>query len=241
MATANTATFHPFPRLSSELRTRIWELTFQPRIVEVRVVKLPPPPVTVQMFGPGSEKVVYHEEPLVRHLRSSTVAPAQLHTCREAREHLTTHHDDRYRYEKGFSDIFTKTFEETSQEKRYVWLNFTIDMVSIGDTELREFEAVAHQIRRLRLQRSLWEETFARFESRALCQSFKNLTEVHLICMNGINLAYQLTEEVNFPCPPENVYVVDLEEMGGTTMRSLDLDAMVDKEDLEKYGPREED
>jgi hypothetical protein len=54
-----TATFHPFPRLPFELRAYIWELTVEPRIVEVRVV-------VKKIEG----------RPPVRYLRSPTPAPA---------------------------------------------------------------------------------------------------------------------------------------------------------------------
>jgi hypothetical protein len=31
------ATFHPFPRLPAELRIQIWEMTVEPRVVDVRL------------------------------------------------------------------------------------------------------------------------------------------------------------------------------------------------------------
>ncbi|KAI1501420.1 hypothetical protein F5X99DRAFT_198857 [Biscogniauxia marginata] len=59
------STFHPFPRLPTELRACIWALAVEPRVVEVRVV--PDNPLEVQR------------------LVSPTPVPAILRTCQEAR------------------------------------------------------------------------------------------------------------------------------------------------------------
>ncbi|KZL82820.1 hypothetical protein CI238_11923 [Colletotrichum incanum] len=249
MTTATTATFHPFPNLPAELRARIWTLTVEPRIVEVRVVYHQPNPINVKGSEPGAQTVDWtvKRPPPIRHLRSSTPAPAQLQTCREARQHLTTYPDTEYRYEKAFSEITTTPYdgfdpvpEGDPQRERYVWLNFDNDMVSIGDTDLNNFRAVADQIRRLRLERALSNEYFSRTESLLISNLFRNVSEVYLICLEGIRSGYLVTEDIYFPCGPENVYFVDPEEMGGTIMNSVDLDAMVIRECEELYGPGEE-
>ncbi|KAK1974287.1 hypothetical protein LZ30DRAFT_560820, partial [Colletotrichum cereale] len=214
MDTATTATFHLFLHLPDNLRARIWELTVKPRIVEVRV-----------LYNLPGQTLKW---PPTRHLRSPTPAPAQLQTCREARKRLTTSPDSTYRFDKAFSKP-----SSLLQSERYVWYNFDIDMLSIGQTDLHEFESVALDIGRLRLQRVIGDEYFSRKESLAINRLFRNLTEVHLICSEGIRVAYLMTEDTNFPCGPENVYFVDLEEAGGTIMNSIDLDAMVRREDEE--------
>ncbi|KAH7311955.1 hypothetical protein BKA65DRAFT_158080 [Rhexocercosporidium sp. MPI-PUGE-AT-0058] len=224
MTTAPTATFQ---HLSFELRARIWELTVEPRIVEVHVV--------------------YHHPnkqlPPMRHLRSSTSAPAQLQTCREAREHLTRHPNVRYWYEKAFSEITTTPYEgfdpvpeDDPQRERYVWLNFDNDMVSIGDTDLSDFRAVAYQVRRLRLERALSCEYFCHTESLLIGNLFRNLVEIHLVCLEGIRSGYMAAEDLNCPCGPENVYFVDPEEVGGMMLNSVDLDALVVREYEEKLN-----
>jgi hypothetical protein len=68
-------TFHPFPYLPFELRARIWELTVEPRTVEVR---------TESSRG-------------IQVLSSSTPVPAILHTCQQARNQRL--------YEKAFSGL----------------------------------------------------------------------------------------------------------------------------------------
>lgn len=247
MTTAATATFHPFPRLSPELRNHIWELTVEPRIVEVRVVWHRPTPLKVKVSEPGASTEKWMDKPLppMRHLRSPTPAPAQLQTCREAREHLTKHPDDRIRYEKAFSEITTTPYggfvpvpEDDPERDRYVWFNFDNDMVSIGKTDMSDFRAVAYQVRRLRLERVLSDEYFARNESELIGRYFRYLTEIRLICLDGIRAAYTITEDTYFPCGPENVYFVDQKE-GGMMLNSFDVDAMVLREG-EEYEKRNE-
>ncbi|KAF2003792.1 hypothetical protein P154DRAFT_590260 [Amniculicola lignicola CBS 123094] len=82
MGSYRTATFHPFPRLPFELRAQIWEMTVEPRVVDVRVAY-------------SNEIMEYG-----RRLVSSTSTPAILHVCREARDHGL--------YEKGFSEIASR-------------------------------------------------------------------------------------------------------------------------------------
>lgn len=219
------ATFHPFPRLPAKLRIRIWELTVEPRIVEVRVLNDPP------LGWP----------PIRRILRSSTPAPAQLQTCREARDHLTKCPDSAYRFENAFSELTATSHNQPvsegdpqeKEEERYVWFNFDKDMLSVGKTDLHQFLAVADRIHRLRLQRELWDEYFARCESDLITRRwrgrrFRNLTEIHLMDPWGIRSGYLMAEEIDFPCGPENVYFGDPES--GEIMNSIDLDAMVARE-----------
>ncbi|KAK1593581.1 uncharacterized protein LY79DRAFT_669124 [Colletotrichum navitas] len=247
---ATTATFHPFPDLPAELRTRIWELTVEPRVVDVRVVWHQPNPTNVEGSEPGLRTTDWtvKRPPPLRHLRSSTPTPAQLRTCREAREHLTTCPDTKYRYDKAFSDITTTPYdgfdpvpEGDPERERYVWFNFDRDMLSVGDTDLSDFRAVARHIRRLRLRRALSDEYFSRTESLLIGRLFKNVAELHFICLDGIRSGYSVTEDMDLPCGPESVYFIDLEEIGGTMMNSVDLDTMYIKECEELYGSEEED
>lgn len=252
MATTPTATFHPFPNLPTELRARIWELTVESRIVEVRVVYRQPDPANITRIEPSLRVADWRAKlpPPMRHLRSSTPPPAQLQTCHEARRHLTTHSDTSTegRYEKAFSEIATRPYDGFDavpdgdpERERYVWFNFDKDTMSIGDTDMHDFWAVARQVRRLRLERALSNEYFSRTESLLFARLFRNVSEVHLVCLEGIRSGYLVTEDTEFPCGPENVYFVDPEAMGGTIMNSVDLDAMVLRECEELYGPVDDD
>jgi hypothetical protein len=71
------ATFHPFPRLPYELRAQIWEMTVEPRVVNVEC-----------RWGEATRQIC---------LTSSTPVPAVLEACREARNHGL--------YQKAFSEI----------------------------------------------------------------------------------------------------------------------------------------
>lgn len=95
------AAFYLFPRLPFELRARIWELTVEPRTVEVRVKK---------EHGSWGR---------ILRVISSTPVPAVLQACHEAR--------NQWLYQKAFNF-------SSGVEQRYVWVNFKIDMISIGDT-----------------------------------------------------------------------------------------------------------
>lgn len=217
MTTTTTSTFHPFPRLPFELRVRIWELTVEPRVVELRVA-LP-----------------------MHRIRSSTPVPAQLQTCREAREHFTTHHDAGLLYEKSFSEIAARPRDECTPDpgrERHVWFNFEIDILSIGETDMSDVRPIAHQILRLRLERPLFDEFFCRFESQLLSR-FGRLVEVQFVCLNGVRSGYQMAEYLVQWLAPEKVYFADPDDVDGTMINSVDLDGMINREYEEKYGPME--
>jgi hypothetical protein len=73
------ATFHPFPRLAYELRALIWEMTVEPRTVDVQI---------------RYQNRVCEQGPF---LTSHTPVPAVLQVCREARSYGL--------YQKTFSEI----------------------------------------------------------------------------------------------------------------------------------------
>ncbi|KAK4137750.1 hypothetical protein BT67DRAFT_483705 [Trichocladium antarcticum] len=233
-----TATFHPFPRLPVELRARIWELTVEPRIVEVRVVYHDPSPARVTDPDAWTPAWQAKRLPPMRHLRSRTPAPPPLQTCREAREHLGRHPYGGY--QKALSEIAATPSDgfdavpadgPRGERARYVWLNFEVDVVSVGEeTALRDLGAVAHRVRRLRLRRCLASEAFSRTESGLIGDLFVNLAEIFLVCQTGMRSGYKVVDDIYFPCGPENVYFVDPPEMGGRVMSSVDLDAMMDRE-----------
>ncbi|KAF2027755.1 hypothetical protein EK21DRAFT_71285 [Setomelanomma holmii] len=116
------STFYPFPRLPLVLRLAIWEMTVEPREVEVRIVQpMPEDP----------------REPYV-HMVSSTI-PAALHTCREARNHGL------------YRRISLDVDEQHGTDRRYVWLNLNIDLIDIGKSHLVYFLPIASSIQGLRL------------------------------------------------------------------------------------------
>ncbi|GFF93572.1 hypothetical protein IFM53868_07234 [Aspergillus udagawae] len=187
------AAFHLFPRLPFELRARIWQLTVEPRTVEVRVKK-----------DDGLRGKILH-------VTSSTPVPAVLQVCHEARN----------------QGLYQQAFKFPSGvEPRYVWVNFEIDMISIGDTYFDTIEPAEQQlIRRLTIQR---ENTDSFFRSESLeLQMYSNLKEMHVICEDGLLAWQDAWEYVYWPCPKENLRFIDKET--GQIAVGEDLDRMADE------------
>ncbi|GIJ85162.1 hypothetical protein Asppvi_004018 [Aspergillus pseudoviridinutans] len=182
------AAFYLFPRLPFELRARIWELTVEPRTVEVRGKR---------EHGLSWRKLL--------HVTSSTPVPAVLQACHEARNLRL--------YQQAF--IFP-----SAVERRYVWVNFDIDMISIGDTDFDTMDPAEQLlIRRLTIQRK---NEFFLFESYHL---FSNLAEMHIICEDGLMAWQEAWEAVPWPCPKKNLRFIDKET--GQIAVGEDLDSMV--------------
>ncbi|CAN9367730.1 unnamed protein product [Alternaria alternata] len=155
------ATFHPFPRLPAELRAQIWQMTVEPRIVEVCFK-------TKRELGRRPFSV----------LTSSTYVPAPLQTCQEARNARL--------YQRYFSDLAIRYGYLEDAERRYIWLNLDIDMVSIGNTDLGAFRPSAHLIKRLRFTRDNTDEDWCRGLECDELQHFTNVSEIHVVlCENG--------------------------------------------------------
>lgn len=205
------ATFHPFPRLPTELRLQIWEMTVEPRIVDVRVDHEAYPYAV-----PSAPK---------RWLASTTPVPAVLHTCSEARNHGL--------YKRVFSELNANCDEES----RYVWANLDFDMIDIGETPVECYEAVAGRIQRLKMRRANSDESFYHFESKDL-HMFTNLKLVHVVCADGLRSWWNAGEEHGWPCGAENLYFIDPDD--GTMMSSAELDELCEKEQQEAWAREDE-
>jgi hypothetical protein len=188
------AAFHLFPHLPFELRARIWELTVEPRTVDVR------------------EKREYGSWGKLLHVISSTPVPAVLQACHEARN----------------QGLYQQAFNISSVvERRYVWVNFEIDMISIGaHTWFDTFEPAERLLfRRLTFEREN-DESFFHFQSHKL-REFSNLEEIHVICVDGLMAWQDAWECCPWPCPKENLRFIDKET--GQIAVGEDLDRMVDE------------
>ncbi|WQF78796.1 Putative 2EXR domain-containing protein [Colletotrichum destructivum] len=95
MTTTTTAIFHQFTRPSPGLRAPLWELTVEPRIVDVRVVYHRPDPLKFKRSDLGALTDRWMDKRLlpIRHLRLSTPALVQLQACHEACDNLRRHPD----------------------------------------------------------------------------------------------------------------------------------------------------
>ncbi|PKX93384.1 2EXR domain-containing protein [Aspergillus novofumigatus IBT 16806] len=187
------AAFRLFPHLPFELRAQIWQLTVEPRTVEVRVKKVD-----------GLRGKILH-------VTSSTPVPTVLQVCHEARN----------------QGLYQQAFKFPSGVKpQYVWVNFEIDMISIGDTYFDTIESAEQQlIRRLTIQRENT-DSFFYSESREL-QMYSNLEEMHVICEDGLLAWQDAWEYVYWPCPKENLRFIDKET--GQIAVGEDLDRMSDE------------
>lgn len=86
------------------------------------------------------------------------------------------------------------------------------------------FKPVVPLIKRLELDRgSSWGFNS---EARDLCR-FVNLEEIHLVCLNGLETWYGLTEDHDWPCGSENVYCYDAD---GLAIGAVELDEIVEME-----------
>lgn len=218
--------FPQFPRLPREVRLRIWEMTVEPRIVEVRV-EYSKKDYDYDMVTKRFNKVS-PEEGDVFPLFSSTPVPAPLQACREARNHLGGNY-----YQKAFQDLPIARhageeleLDEKDPEQRtepgpnlddkeprhYVWVNFDLDMLSIGPSLFRHFSSYAPKIKALRFQRDLDEDVVDISDLRRI-SSFVNVKELHIVCAYGQDVydwaGVETELEMKFPIPRWDVLVID--------------------------------
>ncbi|KAB2106612.1 hypothetical protein AG0111_0g4801 [Alternaria gaisen] len=96
----------------------------------------------------------------------------------------------------------------SSIERRYVWLNFDIDMVDIGTSSLSDFKPIASNIKRLKFERENSNEFWFNTEKRELVD-FKNVEEAHVVCADGFEQWAFSMCYVSWPCADEKVLFFD--------------------------------
>ncbi|KAF2119738.1 hypothetical protein BDV96DRAFT_352009 [Lophiotrema nucula] len=191
--------FHLFPRLPFELRARIWELTVEPRTVDVRI------------------KHREYKPPL---LVSSTPVPGPLQACQEARNLQL--------YQQAFSEI-----PRSGTERRYIWVNMDIDLISIGKTSFKSYKTVAPMIHRLKFEGENSNDLYYHFSMKEL-RAFVNVKEIHVVCADGMSAWYGALEDHHWPCGEENVFMIDPTD--GRMMRGMDMDEMFHQEFKENWA-----
>ena len=233
--------FHLFPRLPWELRARIWELTVEPRTVEV-IVKYELVMVTNDMrtrydFGTDPDKIFWI---YVLRLRSSTPVPAPLQACREARVHLTEdvggslgsyRKTDFHQLAEAKGDGIKTTLQPElrlelglgPEPRRYVWLNFEMDMISIGERNFTLFKQYYRDIKRLKLARKR-DESYDYFDHNAL-REFSNVRECHVVCLDGIDMWEDA--EIGIPGDVEKILLIDRKT--GETATPAEIEAKWNK------------
>lgn len=205
------ATFHPFPRLPPELRALVWRLTVEPRIVEVYLTAL--------------RELPDSDFPLMR-LASSTLVPAALQTCREARS-LGLYQRELSEVPPALRTAAGKIVPHDPSPQEQLpsfWLNWDIDVLSVGTTPLSLFLPIAPLVKRLRLARRDGVEQFLPSEGHHL-DAFVGVEEIQIVCLGQLWDWEEATGEYLWPCGPDNLFLI--ETVDGTMMRAAELDAML--------------
>jgi hypothetical protein len=249
------STFHPFPRLPLELRLAIWEMTVEPREVEVRIV-LPTPedpieakywncpehwdrierarfdeamthaPTTKRGYRRAKTKLRQETKPYRPYVHMvSSMIPPALHTCREARNHLV-------RSDHGLYQPISLHADAQPADRRYVWLNLDIDLLNIGTSYLLYFEPIAPAIKCLKLSReNTLDNLWYNVEGRHILPLFINVKKIYVVCSDSIvNWSNDDVYNYCWPCAKENlVFIDEISPLGYFEAGYLELDGYVDK------------
>jgi len=139
------------------------------------------------------------------HVVSSTPLPAVLQSCREARN----------------QGLYQQAFRE-GRSPRYLWVNFKVDVISIGHTDFDYLEPERLLIRRIIFEREN-DETFL-YLTRLDLEKFDRLEEIQVVCVDGLLMWQEAWEMVDWPCPKEMVKFIDKET--GQEASGWDIDKM---------------
>lgn len=216
-------TFHPFSRHPTELRLKIWEMTVEPRVVELRCIH------NDDLPGPEHIKI-----------SSLTPPPATLQACRESRNHLLKTYSKVLLKNGGWKCVNPpmrgkrgwrkrthqwEVTDETVQE--YALLFWDIDTVCIGTCPLGCFESVAPLIKNLKLERDIGNESWRRWECDDL-QAFQKVEKILVVYPLSERVRpWHVTPDVSmWPCDPENVFLMDQDQtLRATEVRDMRMEA----------------
>lgn len=181
-----------FPSLPPELRLQIWSLTIDPcRTVEVRFKYTLVPDLS---DGADFFEVIWDAPRELVYATSSTPVPAALHTCREARNVISR------KYERAFTG---------GTEPRYVWVNFDLDIISIGKSSFTWMIPEAPRIRRLKFAREIDTDDF--YMETSELQMFSNVEELIIVRHHNDPNWDELDEGFYWPCPIDGVWFITVE------------------------------
>jgi hypothetical protein len=143
------------------------------------------------------------------HIVSSTPIPSTLQSCQEARNQGL--------YQRVPIEVDTRH----GIERRYVWLNWDIDILDIGTSYFSYFKSIASSIKRLKFERENGDEYFYHKESMYL-QKFANAEEIHVVCADGFWMWGGALYDHPWPCAHENIFFIDPIE--GRVTKGLELE-----------------
>lgn len=215
------STFHPFPQLPLELRLAIWEMTVEPREVEVRIVKPKPtpegPPVPL-----WSNPTDWSAISRAQFEKAMSDIPTSTRAGRKSRKkawdqwkqyhpyvHLTSStfpailHTCREARNHGlYRQVYLEGDDQPPNDRRYIWLNLDIDLIHIGRWDLAYFLPIAASIKRLKLSRKIPDEFDHEMD---LLSSFINVEEVQLVCIGGFIYWGEDVDTIKWPCGKEKL------------------------------------
>lgn len=196
------SSFHRFPLLPPELRHLVWSHAADPRIVQVRVMP----------DSPGD----------VNRLMSWTPTPAVVQACQEARHYGP--------YKKAFTElcppkvVSSKAWRINSPyvivaadkpRRHYVWLNFDLDIISIGLNPIKPFSPVASSVQRLIFvsRRGItWNSSSSANEEQELL-NWTNIREIFFDERYDRVFGLGPLSNLTWPCGRENFWVCSSNDM----------------------------
>lgn len=169
-------------QLETSTMTSFHYFPLLPPELRVHIWKLSVQPRVVDIYINSKE-----EDPPIH---SSTQPPAILQACHEARNQGL--------YEKAFiRPAYT----------RYTWVNFTIDIISIGQMPFGYIKPEAALIQRLKFEREN-DDLFFYSCSRKLLW-FSKVIDVYVVIVNGFTDWYEAWSDFPWQCKRENLWFID--------------------------------
>ncbi|KAI3339314.1 hypothetical protein F4824DRAFT_498581 [Ustulina deusta] len=113
--------------------------------------------------------------------------------------------------------------------RRYIWVNFATDMISIGTTMIASYAPVAPPVQRLKLEGKT-SNTINGQQVKALCnklRDFTNVKDIHIVCTDGFGWWTGASRNNDWPCSRENLFFIN--PNNGSMMRSIEMDTMFDE------------
>lgn len=169
-----------FATLPLELREHIWRQTIEPRTVQLH-------------FAWTRSEGWDVKDKALSHVSSPTPIPPVLHVSQESRR-ATEHY-------------YTRAFEN-GHRPRYVWVNWDLDIISIGQERLRVILPKDRLlIQKLMLARHLQEILFSDEQKTLLL--FENTVQVFIQCIDSPMDWAHANTTLAWPCPKEHVRFID--------------------------------
>ncbi|KAJ2978151.1 hypothetical protein NQ176_g3980 [Zarea fungicola] len=168
-----------FNSLPPELREHVWRQTIEPRTVQLH-------------FAWTHSEGWDVKDKALSHVSSPTPVPPVLQVNQEAR--------------RATKQYYARAFEN-GHTPRYVWVNWDLDIISIGQEHLRVILPKDRLlIQRLMLARHLHEIIFSDEQKTLLL--FENTVEVFIQCIDS-TMDWAHADTLSWPCPKGHVWFID--------------------------------